>query len=171
MRKKSLSGIDVLTGAPTLSLRSSPSGALVDLRLETLRRLEREDPPGRDLDLVARLRVAAFARGLPAEPEVPEPDDLHVAPLLEGADHGVEHRLDHRGRLPLGEAMRSHRVDEVILGQRDHPLGTHDLLTDRGRRSPRPPSLEARRGSPQPDGWFRTSRPAPPGRRPTRSPA
>src|SRR5215471_21747747 len=105
MRKKSLSGIEAPTGSPTVSLRFSPSGSLVHLCLEPLRGLEREDSPGGDLDLATGLRVAALARGLAAESEVPEPDDLHVASLLESPDHAVEDRLDHRGGLPLGEAV------------------------------------------------------------------
>jgi hypothetical protein len=55
---------------------------VVHLRLRSLRWLERQHTAGRDLDLVAGLRVASLARRLlPAE--VPEPDDLDVAPLLE----------------------------------------------------------------------------------------
>src|SRR5262245_50797224 len=91
------------------------------MRLQPLGRLEGQDTARGDLDLVAGLRVAPLARGLFADAEVPEADDLHVVPLLEGVEHLVEHRLDHRRRLSLREAMRRYCVDEVILGQRCHP--------------------------------------------------
>src|SRR6266540_2766877 len=88
---------------------------LVDPDLQALARLEGEHLPGRDLDAVAGLRVAAAPRGFAADAKVAEPDDLDVLALLEASEDDVEQRLHHRGRLPLGQAVGRHRVDEIVF--------------------------------------------------------
>ncbi len=47
--------------------------------------------------------------------EMAEADDLHVLALLEAPEDGVEHRLHHRGRLTLRQAVERDGVDEIVL--------------------------------------------------------
>src|SRR5262249_20605236 len=134
MRKKSLSGTGPATG-------SDPALLLVHVRLQALGGLEGQDAARGDLDLAPGLRVPPLAGGLLADAEVPEADDLHVVPLLEGLEHDVEDRLDDRGRLPLGEPVRGDSVDQVILGQACHlpsssPTRTPTRDTAQTRRPP-----------------------------------
>src|SRR6185436_2842938 len=121
---------------------------VVHLRLQSLRWLERQYTAGRDLDLVAGLRVAPLARRLLPQLEVTEPDDLDVAPLLERPDHAVEHGLDDRGRLPLRQPVPRNRVDEVVLRQPSHPPSpprSRPRLSAPGPRRPRRPSSSGTR--------------------------
>src|SRR4029077_12502465 len=96
----------------------------VDPELQALARLERQHLSRGDLDAVTGLGIAAAARRLLADPEMAEADDLHIFPLLEAAEDDVEQRLHHRSRLPLGQPVSRHRVDQIILGQRRHLLSS-----------------------------------------------
>src|SRR4029077_10563230 len=92
----------------------------VDPELQALARLERQHLSRGDLDAVTGLGIAAAARRLLADPEMAEADDLHIFPLLEAAEDDVEQRFHHRSRLPLGQPVSRHRVDQSVLGQRRH---------------------------------------------------
>src|SRR5439155_1187923 len=99
--------------------RRSLRGAGVDPLLQALAGLEGEHLARGDLDAVAGLRVATAPRGLAPDAEVAEADDLDVLALLEAAKDDVEDRLDHRGRLPLRQAVVGDRVDQIVLGHRE----------------------------------------------------
>src|SRR5262249_16569331 len=88
----------------------------VDALLETLARLERQDLARGDLNGVAGLGIAPPPRRLATNPEMSEPDALHVLTLFEAAKDDVEDRLADRPGLALAQPVRGHGVDEVVLG-------------------------------------------------------
>src|SRR2546425_11234354 len=97
--------------------RKRASGALVQSVLQHLRRPEREDAAGGDLDLLSGLRVAADTGLLLAHHEVPEPGKLDLFAALQRVLQRVEHHLDDLGGLLLGEPdFAAHAVDDVSLG-------------------------------------------------------
>ena len=103
----------------------------VERVLQDLAGPEGQHPPGRDLDLLARLRIPADARLLLSHDEVPEAADLDLLAALEGFLDGVEHHLHHVGRFLLGEAhLLVDALDDVGLG--------HAHLTLRAPRRPSP---------------------------------
>ena len=95
------------------------AGHAVEQGLQLLAHLEVRDLLGRDVHLLARLRVAALARGAVAEAEAAEAPDLDLLAALERGDDAPEGRLDDDPRLHLGdvEALR-HDADQVGLGHR-----------------------------------------------------
>src|SRR5687768_119560 len=92
-----------------LSGRSTARGWLaggrlaVERVLEHLARLEGEHPARRDRDLTARLRVAADARILVTDHEVPEARNLDLLAPFERLLDGVEDGLDDFGGFLLRE--------------------------------------------------------------------
>src|SRR5882672_11217739 len=95
------------------------SALLVQGVLEHLRTPEREHAAGGNLDLLARLRVAADARLLLAHDEVAETRELDLLSALQRVLHRVEYHLDDLGGFLLGEPdFAAHAVDDVCLGHR-----------------------------------------------------
>ena len=95
------------------------SALLVQGVLQHLRRPERQHAAGGNLDLLARLRVAADARFLLAHDEVAEPRELDLLSALQRVLHRVEHHLHDLGGFLLGEPdFAAHAVDDVCLGHR-----------------------------------------------------
>src|SRR5437899_8886051 len=85
--------------------------------LQHLRRPEGQHAPRADLDLLPRLRVAADARLLLADDEVPEARELDLLALLQRVLEGVENHLDDLRGLFLGETdLVAHAFDDVSLG-------------------------------------------------------
>src|SRR5262249_48171633 len=103
------------TSCPSRSRR--PALALVQRVLQPLRGPERQHTARADLDLLARLRVAADARLLLADDEVAEARELDLLALFKGVLEGVEDHLHDLGGLLLGEPhLAAHALDDVGLG-------------------------------------------------------
>src|SRR5205807_2237396 len=102
--KKGLSGIpDAAVTEPLANSYPRPHSA-VERVLEDLARLERQHAPRADRDLLPGLRVAARARVLVTNDEVPEAGDLDLLSALERLLDGVENRLDDLGSFLLRES-------------------------------------------------------------------
>jgi len=113
-------------------------GLRVEQRPEHLTRLERQNLAGRDLERLARLRVAAQPLVLRADAEGAEAGDLDLVASNERFLHHVKDRLDDGRRFLLGKTAQplvnafnyiclSHRFPRWPLGR-----GAHSLLDDLG---------------------------------------
>jgi hypothetical protein len=91
----------------------------VEESLQLLAHLEVRDLLGRNVHLLARLRVAALARRPITEPEAPETADLDLVPALQGVHDAAQRGFDDDARLHLGDVeLLGHDVDQVRLGHR-----------------------------------------------------
>src|SRR3954470_6607903 len=129
---------------PVERLRGVRLGGVVEGVLQHLRRPERQHAARADLDLLAGLRIAADARLLLADDEVPEAGKLDLFAALERVLDGVEHHLDDLGGLLLGETgFFANALDDVGLGHD----GCHSSRRDEGRaRRPTSPFARHRAG-------------------------
>src|SRR5687767_7113105 len=91
------------------------------LLLQVAGRPEGEPAVRRDEDLLAAHRAHSGAPRSPGDLEGAEVLDLHGAPADQRRFHGLEDRLDDRGRFALGQPAMAlvDRRDEIGLG---HPL-------------------------------------------------
>src|SRR5690606_37433998 len=74
---------------------------------QRLASLEPRNVAGRDLDRVARLRVAPLTCRPVLHAERAEPDDRDLLPLLQRIGDGVDHRVDGAAGLGLGKVGRA----------------------------------------------------------------
>src|SRR5205823_10349439 len=94
----------------------------VERVLQHLRRAERQHLARADLDLLAGLRIASHARLFLAHHEVAEAGKLDLLTLLQRVLQGVEHHLDHLGRLLLGEPdLAADAFDDVGFSHARNP--------------------------------------------------
>src|SRR5512145_645897 len=129
-----------MTGRDTRAPGVFSDLSFVDVRLEDLAGTERQDAARRDLDVVARLRIAPLARPLVAQDEVPESGNLDFFSVLQDRLHRVEYRFDDVLRLLFREAadFLVHDLDQVRLRHSALPF----KLVSRGANRAAEPILQ-----------------------------
>src|SRR5262249_43809247 len=101
--------------------------------------LEAEHPAPGNGDLVARLRIASFARPLLIDDKIAEPRYLHLLAVLEATLDDLEDRLDDIAGLLLRKAdLLMNALDDVALGH-GHGGSSQwpDVMDSRGWREQR----------------------------------
>src|SRR5260370_20607591 len=97
--------------------RRTTTIAQIKRALEYLTGPEGEHPPSRDLDLLARLRIATDPGLLLAHLEIPKPGDFYFVAALQRFFHRVENQLDDLGGVLLRKAdLFVNVLDDVRLG-------------------------------------------------------
>ncbi len=83
---------------------------------QDLARPEREDPTGRDLDVVAGLGIAPHPRFPVADAEGPEAREGQLLALLKALRDRIQKRIDRRFRLPFPDLrLRANGLDQFRL--------------------------------------------------------
>src|SRR5882757_4880063 len=97
--------------------------ASVDGVFERLSGLELRLLRSRNIDLLARARVAPFGRGALRDDKRAEADETNFGPLLQRLGDGIEDGIDRARRITFGQAGLGRDIgNKVVLVHREYPL-------------------------------------------------